>query len=1321
MGSISTEGTPVALRSGSAANPSTFPISTSGHLLLVYRDDDGNEFVIRGGPTNGGDPFGNLIVEINEPIETSIDRRVVAQDGVLVPVTAEFRGNTEIDFGDRNPDKIWEILKQHAENIHSEGLTYNPLGNNSNGTVGNLLAVVGIDIDDVLPNPSGVMLVPFSGKGEEFSFDYTLNGADDDDVLIGGGGNQTFSGGDGDDELSGGEGSDNLTGGEGQDTFFGTPEDLNGDTITDLEFGDRIGTSGATVDPETIGSTDSTVFFNADSGLLDLFGTDVAINAILPVGATLNLLTETLDDGGSILEVVGGDPIELKIEEQLGINVDEFQRNGADAALGLFDTLPFVSGDLSDGFFLSSGAFPGSSNTSGSFTVGHGTPGDADLSAVAASAFGGAGATQDAATIEFEVNIDDLDVDGISFDLVFGSEEYPEFSNSSFVDVAAVFVNGTNVALFNNDASTPLSVIDANVNSSNFIDNQGGAFPTELDGFSEVLTIRAPLQAGENQIKIGIADTGDSSLDSAIFLSNLSFLKGGAIVDGVLTVVDDGEGDDLLSANSFAEEFNLSEGADIVSGTPENLDGDVITGFGSDDNILLLATSFGADDLQVTFGSAILDIDTDQDGTSDTTITLEGDFEGAKFNVENVDGNTEINVVLPSAAPVASAGAAGGDEDSVISGMLSASDIDSETLTYALAADGGASNGAVSVGADGSFTYTPNADFNGSDSFTYEVSDGTSTDTAEVALTVNPVDDAPVASAGAAGGDEDSVISGMLSASDIDSETLTYALAADGGASNGGVSVGADGSFTYTPNADFNGSDSFTYEVSDGTSTDTAEVALTVNPVDDAPVASAGAAGGDEDSVISGMLSASDIDSETLTYALAADGGASNGAVSVGADGSFTYTPNADFNGSDSFTYEVSDGTSTDTAEVALTVNPVDDAPVASAGAAGGDEDSVISGMLSASDIDSETLTYALAADGGASNGGVSVGADGSFTYTPNTDFNGSDSFTYEVSDGTSTDTAEVALTVNPVDDAPVASAGAAGGDEDSVISGMLSASDIDSETLTYALAADGGASNGGVSVGADGSFTYTPNADFNGSDSFTYEVSDGTSTDTAEVALTVIPVDEPATQGDDILIGTELNDTISALGGNDTVTGLQGDDLLRGGGGDDNIRGSGGDDRLRGNGGDDTLKGNGGSDNIKGGGGVDNIKGNGGADVIKGGGGADTVKGGGGSDTIDGGGGADRLEGGGGADVLTGKGGDDTLKGNGGADTFRFRASDRNDTILDFRQGQDKIEIQNGARSFDGLTFEQDGADVLIGFGSGQVRVVTDNIGAFDEGDFIF
>ncbi len=136
------------------------------------------------------------------------------------------------------------------------------------------------------------------------------------------------------------------------------------------------------------------------------------------------------------------------------------------------------------GILLSTGGLPGPVNTEGNFTVAHGVPGNSLLDMVAMEAFEGSGATNDAAVLEFDLTITNSDIDGISFDIVFGSDEFPEFSNSSFVDIAAVFVNGQNFALFNYNPDTSLSVIDENLNTGNFIDNTEGSFSIEYDGFS---------------------------------------------------------------------------------------------------------------------------------------------------------------------------------------------------------------------------------------------------------------------------------------------------------------------------------------------------------------------------------------------------------------------------------------------------------------------------------------------------------------------------------------------------------------------------------------------------------------------------------------------------------------------------------------------------------------------------------------------------------------------------------------------------------------------------------------------------------------------
>ena len=151
------------------------------------------------------------------------------------------------------------------------------------------------------------------------------------------------------------------------------------------------------------------------------------------------------------------------------------------------------------------------------------------------------------------------------------------------------------------------------------------------------------------------------------------------------------------------------------------------------------------------------------------------------------------------------------------------------------------SNGAVALNADGTFTYTPNANFFGSDSFTYEVNDGNGgTDQATVTITVDSVNDAPVAGADSFNVAEDGVLNDdvLSNDSDLDGDTLTVNTTPVVDPTNGTVQLNADGTFTYTPNGNFAGTDSFTYEATDGNGgTAQATVAITVDSVNDGPVA----------------------------------------------------------------------------------------------------------------------------------------------------------------------------------------------------------------------------------------------------------------------------------------------------------------------------------------------------------------------------------------------------------------------------------------------------------------------------------------------------
>src|SRR5262249_29321736 len=159
---------------------------------------------------------------------------------------------------------------------------------------------------------------------------------------------------------------------------------------------------------------------------------------------------------------------------------------------------------------------------------------------------------------------------------------------------------------------------------------------------------------------------------------------------------------------------------------------------------------------------------------------------------------------------------------------------------------------------------------------------------------------------------EDTAVTIHVLANDTDPESNTLTVVAVGQAAHGSVVINADGTVTYTPAANYNGADTFTYTISDGHRTaDTATVSLTVTPVNDAPTATADAYSTDEDTTLTvgapGVLgNDADVDGDSLTAALVA--GPTHGMLTLSSNGSFTYTPAANFNGTDSFTYKPNDG-----------------------------------------------------------------------------------------------------------------------------------------------------------------------------------------------------------------------------------------------------------------------------------------------------------------------------------------------------------------------------------------------------------------------------
>ena len=445
----------------------------------------------------------------------------------------------------------------------------------------------------------------------------------------------------------------------------------------------------------------------------------------------------------------------------------------------------------------------------------------------------------------------------------------------------------------------------------------------------------------------------------------------------------------------------------------------------------------------------------------------------------------------------------------------------------------------VLQGAD--VVYTPAADFHGTDSFTYTIHDVDrgATVVGTVTVAVIPVNDAPRPGGDAMSTAEDTPLAftpADLLANDASGpaneshQDLT--LVTDGFSSpDYGTLTVEDDQITYTPNADFNGTDQFTYTIHDGDpgSTAVGTVTMTVTPENDRPLPADDQLLGYEDTPLTVPLSAlldndqpgpADEHTQTVTALIDSFTSPDNGTLAV-AGGLLTYTPDPDFNGTDSFTYSVHDGelASTEEAQVSVTVKPVNDAAQAVDDAVTTTKDTPLvidpAALLAndsagpANEADQQ-LALVPAALGKPAHGKL-LFSGSRLTYIPEPGFFGTDAFTYAVTDGLSRSahSATVTVTVNAMTPPPAAAADTFAAEQDAEFAipfaALLDNDDVDPALTLSVLPGGFSTPNHGTLRIEGGQLVYTPDAAFFGTDSFTYTVADSAGgTDTATVTVNV-------------------------------------------------------------------------------------------------------------------------------------------------------------------------------------------------------------------------
>ncbi len=538
------------------------------------------------------------------------------------------------------------------------------------------------------------------------------------------------------------------------------------------------------------------------------------------------------------------------------------------------------------------------------------------------------------------------------------------------------------------------------------------------------------------------------------------------------------------------------------------------------------------------------------------TISPTADWNGSEtltFTATDPSGESVSQPVNFTVAPVADIVADKAtvvEDTSTVIKVLGNDTFEGDGKVVSLDTNNGPANGTVSVNPDGSVTYTPNDNYQGTDSFTYIVTSGGVSESTTVSVDVTPVNDAPVAKDDTAITDEDTpvTIDVLPNDNDIDGDKLSIQSASVPEA-QGKVEI-VDGKLVFTPAENFNGDAEITYTVTDGQLTDEAKVTVTVNPVNDAPIIKVDAVESiTEDAVntdtVVATLTVRDTDTPEDQLTVSLENNSNGYFVLVGDEVKLTQAGvdavnNDELNLKDlAISASVSDGVNPTASDSdSLIVNRVNDAPTVENAIA----DQVLSEDFATYTIDlndafkdsDSALNFSVS---GNSNVLVSI-ENGIATISPTADWNGSETLTFTATDPSGESVSQpVNFTVAPVADI-VADKATVVEDTSTVIK-VLGNDTFEGDGKVVSLDTNNGPANGTVSVNPDGSVTYTPNDNYQGTDSFTYIVTSGGVSESTTVSVDVTPVnDAPVAKDDTAITDEDTPVTIDVLPNDNDIDG---------------------------------------------------------------------------------------------------------------------------------------------------------------------------------------